>query len=81
MLSAKGNTGISDGIEKGTRLATASDALRIWDIKGNLLSEGMSVDYLWGLSWHKKGHRIVTSSAKQEVVIWDKKGRIDKILE
>jgi WD40 repeat protein len=26
---------------KGNRLATASDALRIWDTKGNLISQGI----------------------------------------
>lgn len=66
---------------KGNQLATASDALRIWDIKGKLLAEGMSADFLWGLSWHKNGQRIVTSSKKQEVVIWDKKGRREKEIE
>ncbi|MBK8626911.1 MAG: WD40 repeat domain-containing protein [Saprospiraceae bacterium] len=56
---------------KGTKLATASDALRLWDAKGNLIADGASDDYLWGLSWNKKGHRIVTSSIRQEVIIWD----------
>jgi len=65
---------------KGTKLATASDALRIWDKKGNLLAEGISEDYLWGLSWQKKGHRIVTSSKKQEVVLWDSKGRRKQVI-
>lgn len=44
--------------KKGTRLASASDALRIWDFKGNLLTEGLSDDYLWGLFWHKEGIRL-----------------------
>jgi WD40 repeat protein len=66
---------------KGTKLATASDALRIWDVKGNLLAEGMSDDFLWGLSWHKKGCRIVTSSKEQEVVIWDSKGRREQVFK
>jgi len=66
---------------KGTKLATASDALRIWDIKSNLLTEGLSDDYLWGLSWHKKGNRIVTSSKNQEVVIWDSKARRMQVIK
>jgi WD40 repeat protein len=66
---------------KGTKLATASDALRIWDIKGNLLAEGVSEDYLWGLSWHKNGRSIVTSSKKQEVVLWDSKGKMKQVLK
>lgn len=59
----------------GTKLATASDALRIWDVKGNLIAEGSSDDYLWGLSWNKKGDRLVTSSKQQKVIIWDNKAR------
>jgi WD40 repeat protein len=55
---------------KGNRLATASDALRIWDIQGNLVSEGKSEAYLWGVAWHKNGNRIVTSSLAQEIVLW-----------
>ena len=31
---------------KGTKIATASEALRIWDVKGNLIAEGSSDDYL-----------------------------------
>lgn len=59
----------------GNRLATASDALRIWDTTGNLISEGNSEDYLWGVSWNKNGKRLVTSSKKQIVTIWDNKAR------
>lgn len=56
---------------KGTKLATASDALRIWGKDGNLISNGKSTDYLWGISWDKKGNRIITSSKEQKIVIWD----------
>ncbi len=60
---------------KGTRLASASDALRIWDKEGNLVCEGSSKDYLWGVSWNKKGDKIVTSSIEQNIIIWDNKAR------
>jgi len=60
---------------KGNRLATASDALRVWDKKGNIMYEGKSEDYLWGVSWNRKGDRIVTSDKEQKVIIWDNKAR------
>ncbi|MFH6999297.1 WD40 repeat domain-containing protein [Flavobacterium sp. FlaQc-57] len=58
---------------KGNRLATASDALRIFDTKGKLISEGNSKDYLWGVSWNKQGDRIITSSMEQNIIIWNNK--------
>ncbi|MCI9845043.1 WD40 repeat domain-containing protein [Flavobacterium pectinovorum] len=58
---------------KGNRLATASDSLRIWDIKGNLISGGSSKDYLWGVSWDKRGERIITSSMEQKIILWNNK--------
>ncbi len=60
---------------KGNRLASASDALRIWDKEGNLISVGNSKDYLWGVSWNKKGSRIVTSSTEQRIILWDNKAK------
>ena len=65
---------------RGTRLATASDALRIWDEAGNLISEGLSEEFLWGLSWNKWGDRIITTSMKQKIELWnDKAERLMKI--
>lgn len=58
---------------KGNRLATASDALRVWNTKGKLISEGYSKDYLWGVSWNKKGNRIITSSMEQNIILWNSK--------
>lgn len=58
---------------KGNRLATASDALRIFDTKGKLISEGNSKDYLWGVSWNKQGDRIITSSMEQNIILWNNK--------
>lgn len=66
---------------KGDRLASASDALRIWDTKGNLISEGNSKDYLWGVSWNEKGNRIITSSMEQRIILWNKKAKRIKTLE
>ncbi len=59
---------------KGTKLATASDALRIWSKKGKLLAETESTDdYLWGVDWSPDGKYIVTSSRNGTIVIWNKK--------
>ena len=58
---------------KGNRLATVSDALRIFDTKGKLISEGNSKDYLWGVSWNKQGDRIITSSMEKNIIIWNNK--------
>ena len=60
---------------KGDRLASASDALRIWDTNGNLISDGNSKDYLWGVSWNEKGNKIITSSMEQRIILWNKKAK------
>lgn len=60
---------------KGNRLATASDALRIWDTKGTLIGTGTSKDYLWGVSWNEQGNRIITSSLEQRIILWNKKAK------
>jgi WD40 repeat protein len=60
---------------KGNKLASASDALRIWDTKGNLISVGNSKDYLWGVSWNELGSRIITSSMEQRIILWNKKAK------
>ena len=60
---------------KGNRLASASDALRIWDTKGNLISEGNSKDYIWGVSWNEQGSRIITSSLEQRIILWNNKAK------
>lgn len=59
----------------GNRLASASDSLRIWDTKGNLISVGNSKDYLWSVSWNTTGNRMVTSSTEQRIILWNKKAK------
>lgn len=66
---------------KGDKLASASDALRVWDTKGNLVSEGKSKDYLWGVSWNDKGDRIITSSMEQRITLWNNKAKKLKSIE
>jgi WD40 repeat protein len=67
--------------KKGDKLASASDALRIWDIKGNLISEGNSKDYLWGISWNKQGNKIITSSMEQRIILWSKHAEKIMVIE
>jgi WD40 repeat protein len=66
---------------KGTKLASASESLRIWDQKGSLLSEGKSNEYLWGVTWNKKGNRILTTNLKQGIVLWNEKAKVLKEIE
>ncbi len=67
--------------KKGDKLASASDALRIWDIKGNLISEGNSKDYLWGISWNMQGNKIITSSMEQRIILWNKHAEKIMVIE
>ena len=55
----------------GQKLATASDALRIWSADGKLLFEGTSDEPLWGVDWHPEQDRIVTTDQSGKVYIWD----------
>ncbi len=58
--------------KSGTLLASASDALRIWNANGKLLFTGKSKDLLWGLDWNSKSDKIVTSSITGKIKIWNK---------
>ncbi|WP_164674980.1 WD40 repeat domain-containing protein [Anditalea andensis] len=64
----------------GKKLATASDALRIWNRNGKLLAEGLSEDYLWGVDWSPNGQFIVTSSTNGHIKIWNNKAKVIKEL-
>ena len=55
----------------GKLLATASDAMRIWNDKGKLLYTGKSKDHLWGIDWNNKGHSVVTTSETGGIKLWD----------
>jgi WD40 repeat protein len=66
----------------GTKLATASDALRIWTEEALLLDESKSTDdYLWGEDWSPDGKYIITSSSNGKIVIWDDKAKVIKTLQ
>ncbi|MBK7425661.1 MAG: hypothetical protein IPI60_00790 [Saprospiraceae bacterium] len=67
----------------GSRLASASDLLRIWSDTGELLYEGVTDanNKLWGVDWDNNGERIVTSSRFKTIAIWDKKARLIKRIQ
>jgi WD40 repeat protein len=61
----------------GKWLASANDALRIWDVEGNLvLQSNASDDYLWGVDWNADGTRIITTSSRGVVALWDKEAKL-----
>ena len=55
----------------GKNLATASDALRIWSVDGELIGMGKSKALLWGVDWSNDQQKLVTSSENGEIVIWN----------
>ena len=67
----------------GSKLATASDLLRIWSEKGDLLYESIpdSNNNLWGIDWDNKGEKIVTASRFKTIAIWDKNASMTKRIE
>jgi WD40 repeat protein len=64
----------------GKKLATASDALRIWNKDGDLIAEGLSEDKLWGIDWSPNGKFVVTSSHNGQIRIWDSNANFIKEL-
>lgn len=62
----------------GTLLASASDKLRIWTKAGELKHEGDSPDLLWGVDWHPRGHRLLTSSDEGRVTLWTPDAKVSK---
>jgi WD40 repeat protein len=66
--------------QDGKKLATASDALRVWNNDGNLIAEGLSEDKLWGVDWSPDGKFIVTSSHNGHIRVWDSNANFIKEL-
>ncbi len=67
----------------GTKLATASDVLRIWSADGNLLHEGIadSTNNLWGIDWSPASDKIVTASRFKTIAIWDSSTQLLKRID
>ncbi len=65
----------------GQFLATASDALRIWNSEGELLHTGPSPARLWGIDWSPDGSYLVTSSMEGHITIWNKEAKLIRELK
>ncbi|UJH68978.1 WD40 repeat domain-containing protein [Allomuricauda sp. SCSIO 65647] len=66
----------------GEKLATASDALRIWSKEAKPIAESKSTDdYLWGVDWSPDGKFIVTSSSEGKIAIWNENAKLVRELE
>lgn len=65
----------------GEYLATASDALRIYNKEGELLHTGASPDKLWGIDWSPDGSFIITSGEEGSIIVWNKEARLVRELK
>lgn len=66
----------------GKFLATASDALRIWQTDGKLLYTGTCGEVLWGITWSRDNRFILTGSyADGAVKLWDSHAKLLKQIE
>jgi WD40 repeat protein len=68
----------------GTRLATASDELRIWTNDGKLLYSGKQngEPALWGVDWTSDTKNIITVTYNPgDMQLWDKKGKLLKSIQ
>lgn len=66
----------------GQWLASANDALSIWDRDGNLVRKSeTSDDYLWGIDWNADGTRIITTSDQGVITLWDKNAKLIRQIE
>ena len=62
----------------GSRLASASDALRIWTKDGQLTKSGQSPDLLWGVRWNNTRTTLLTSSIAGRVTLWNSDAEVLK---
>jgi WD40 repeat protein len=69
--------------KKGTHLATASEALRIWTRDGELLYTGnQEGDHtLWGVDWMSDSKKIITVNfLPADIKLWDDKAKLLKTI-
>jgi WD40 repeat protein len=63
----------------GSKIATATDKLLIYDQEGIILNKSKpSEDYLWGIDWNPGGSIIVTSSSNGVLTLWNNQAELIK---
>jgi len=79
-ITLKGDTQIRNlsWTGDGSRLASASSKLRLWTRDGELEFEAESPDLLWGVDWHPKDDKILTSSIEGRVTLWSSTAQVVK---
>jgi WD40 repeat protein len=66
----------------GKHLATAADALRIWNTNGDLLHTGATENNLWGVAWSRDDRFIITGTFTDgKVKLWDNQARLIRELK
>ena len=63
---------------EGSRLASASSKLQIWNQEGELEFAAEAPDLLWGVDWHPSGDQILTSGIDGRVTIWNSTAQVVK---
>ena len=63
---------------EGSRLASASMKLQIWNQEGELEFAAEAPDLLWGVDWHPNGNQILTSSIDGRVTMWSSTAQVVK---
>ncbi|MCI4671801.1 MAG: WD40 repeat domain-containing protein [Bacteroidia bacterium] len=57
----------------GELLATASEKVRLWNQRGDLIAAEATQDLLWGIDWNENGSRLVATDEKRRIILWDRK--------
>ena len=56
----------------GTLLATASEKVRLWDDRGNLVKEANSESLLWGIDWNESSNHLAVTDEDGNCIIFNK---------
>jgi WD40 repeat protein len=56
----------------GELLATASEKLRLWNKKGELVAEETTENLLQGIDWNEDATKLVTTDDGRKIIFWDR---------